>query len=144
MAEPKERYGLEELPIVVAVRTALAVDDEGIYRQIPQEMRNAPVKDILNYVLREEQLSADERPWAEAVRKEMTPQSRRATTININGKPKVNQEDGLAAYLIVSNAPMPGEGGVEIRKYNLADIRVASVQEGGLQRLLYQPKALYK
>lgn len=116
--EPKE-----EKAYVASVRTALSGPEDAVVKKLPEAYLDATVSEVLSYLTNREQLEADEVTVADSVRAEMKEQY----TVEVNGKP-VKAKSTVRDLLEEKE-----HRGV---KYNALDIEIASVQQGGLARLL--------
>lgn len=128
---PGPQEGLEGLPVLVAVRTALAGAHEGIFRHLPEDLRGCTVKQALDYVLGGD-LSADEQPWARTVGEVM---GKEQYSMGVNEAANVDQATPLSGYLVLQQHPHPRDepGASEHLRYAFADIRVTAPQRGGIE-----------
>lgn len=131
----KGEGGIENLPIVVAVRTALAGQSEGIFRQLPPEMYGATVAQAIDYALRPDDLVADEQPWARSLGEI---RGRDKYSVGVNMQANVDTGRRVADLAIVSNLPLPRQdlAASEHLRYRFADIRLSEAQRGGLERMI--------
>jgi hypothetical protein len=120
--KPKEKPQQEKKYIAV-VRTALSGPNDGITKAIPDQYRNASVGELLRYLTDKKNIDSDEVMTADSIRKEMNGQY----TVEINGKPAKAEQNVSELFQ---------EKEYQGRAYNSLEIDIASVQQGGLVKLL--------
>jgi hypothetical protein len=123
--QPKE----EKIPIVVSIKTGLARKDKAIMRKFAADYKGT-VGEVIDNIVTQREMSADERDLAKSVEREMTSND---YTIVINGRNAKPDEDCLK-YLEEKKCKLPNQQEVT---YNALEIEVSSVQEGGLGYRLY-------
>ena len=116
---PQERY-------IASVRTALSGPEDSILCEVPEAYigkRVKSVNDTINYLTDDSNISGDDLATASSIKGEMKGEY----TIEVNGRP-ANASDPVKNLFIEKD-----HRGVP---YQALDIEVASVQEGGLVKLL--------
>jgi len=123
--------GLENLPVLVAVRTALAGQQDGIFRELPSGMYGCTVQDALDYALGSD-LRPEEQPWARSIR---AITGKGSYSVAVGDNSNVGTGTPLSGYTVVMQHPHPRaeQGASEHLVYRFADIRVSAPQRGGLE-----------
>lgn len=130
--DPSEQSALggsgAQLPIIASARTGLAGKDDAIFRRVPVDYSEKPVKKAIDYIIGAN-ISEAELPLAESVRREL---DARGSVVVVNGK-TANLDDQLDKYLVTKEHELP-DGSK--KQYRELEIEVSAVQQGGLYSLL--------
>ena len=114
----------EQKSYVASIRTALSGPEDGIARKLPESYASSTVGEVLTYLIDKKQRTQEEGPTARSIEQEMA----RDYTLAVNGR-VVKPADAVASLFEEKT-----HKGV---KYYSLEMEVASVQEGGLDFLLY-------
>ncbi|MBI5066286.1 hypothetical protein HZA97_08685 [Candidatus Woesearchaeota archaeon] len=113
-----------EIPTVVSARTGLTPADDAVMRTLPSNYQGKTINDAINYLLRQDELKEDEMPLVKSIKKELGAENFVAV---VNGK-NAELNDAVLNYLVEKEHKLPNG---EVKKYNLLEIEISKVQEGG-------------
>jgi hypothetical protein len=114
--EPDEVY-------VASVRTALSGPENNIMKKLPKTYQDSTIEKVLDYLTDQKQLQGTDVATARSIKEEM----KNDYTVSVNGA-TVKKEEKVGDLFVSKEHKGVG--------YKALDIEVASVQEGGLVRLI--------
>ncbi len=120
MAQPNNE---QEQVYVASVRTALSGPENQIMKKLPKNYQNSTVEKVLEYLTDQKQLQGTDVATARSIRGEME----NDYTVAVNGS-AVKKEEKVGDLFVTKE-----HKGVN---YQALDVEVASVQEGGLVKLM--------
>lgn len=114
-----------EMPTVVSARTGLTPADDAVMRTLPNNYQGKTINDAINYLLKQDNLKEDEMPLVKSIKKELGADNFVAV---VNGK-NAELNDLLKDYIVEKEHELPNK---QVKRYNLLEIEISKVQEGGL------------